>query len=54
VSANKTTELEEIQKEIELVKAKIWSKRKHVLESNRISKDTIQMKNREVTENFIA
>lgn len=38
---NKTNDLEEIQKEVELVKAKIRSNRKHILESNRISKDTI-------------
>jgi hypothetical protein len=52
-SLSKTIDLEEVQREVETIKARMNQNRKHILESNRLSKDTINMKNREMTDNYI-
>lgn len=52
-SLSKTIDLEEIQREVETIKTKMNLNRKHILDWNRISKDTINTKNREMTDNYI-
>lgn len=54
ISHNKTIDLEDIQKEVESVKARMkLNNKRRILDPNRFSKDAIQMKNREMTDNFI-
>lgn len=53
ISATKTIDLEEMQKEVDTMKSRMKNTRMNIIESNRLSNDTIHLKNREISDNFI-